>query len=365
MSIEKKDYIPEMPQTTDATVEKWDVILNPEKNNETKELSTEISESGNELMNEIVSGDIKWLNNALIEIDKMPDMPVESTKTIKDYLKEWNVMLAIAETLDFIWDMFWSFLNTKTWWTFIEEYDDILNNLEEIDFQNMNKSDIEKQIKKLEIKRDNKSDINKKLSITYIISIFKEQLIKKTEPSIKSFWLLEKNITPWTVLLLNKKSQKKEKFKNKAGRLALENYNDSLDVSFTHSVIVSSVNPTKIIHSTMSKFWEEWSWVQEISLQQYLSSYTSVDILALDMPQENKDKALQYSNQKLVQKTWYDDKVALNELSWWKIWSDSIQNVNCVELIAEWLWDSKIKDISDPNDFLKSNILSPSYMTTI
>jgi hypothetical protein len=63
--------------------------------------------------------------------------------------------------------------------------------------------------------------------------------------------------------------------------------------------------------------------------------------LALDMPQENKDKALTYSNQKLVQKTWYDDKVALNELSWWKIWSDSIQNVNCVELIAEWLWDSK------------------------
>jgi hypothetical protein len=38
-------------------------------------------------------------------------------------------------------------------------------------------------------------------------------------------------------------------------------------------------------------------------LQQYLSSYSSVDILALDMPQENKDKALTYSNQKLVQKT--------------------------------------------------------------
>jgi hypothetical protein len=51
----------------------------------------------------------------------------------------------------------------------------------------MTKEDIESQIKKLEVKRDNKSDINKKLSITYIISIFKEQKIKKTLPNIDKF----------------------------------------------------------------------------------------------------------------------------------------------------------------------------------
>jgi hypothetical protein len=56
--------------------------------------------------------------------------------------------------------------------------------------------EIEKQIHKLEIKRDNKSDTNKKLSITYIISIFKEQLIKKTEPNLNKFSQLENNITP-------------------------------------------------------------------------------------------------------------------------------------------------------------------------
>ena len=195
MSIEKKDYIEEIPKTVDVIAEEWDISSNPEKANETQEVTTEISESGSELMNDIVSGDIKWLNDALTKIDEMPDVPVEATKTIKDYLAEWNVMWAITEALDFIGDMFWAFLNTKTWWTFIEEYDDILNNLESINFDAMAKSGIEKHIKKLEIKRDNKTDINKKLSITYIISIFKEQLLKKEKPNIKKIWLLENNIT--------------------------------------------------------------------------------------------------------------------------------------------------------------------------
>lgn len=364
MSVEQSEYNEEIKKSeSNDTAE----VLNTQENNEKKEIINTTSTASDNLMNDITSSNIKWLNEALSKIDKMPDVPEKSKKTFKEYVKEWNIMWAVTEALDFIWDMFWSFLSTKNWWTFTREYSNILNNLEDIDFQKMNKSEIEQQIKKLEIKKNSKSDINKKLSITYIISIFKEQLIKKSEPNIDKFWLLERNMTPWTVLLLNKKSKKtkKEKLKSKAGRLALENYDDSLDVSFTHSVIVSHINPTKIIQSTMSKFWEKWSWVQEIPLKQYLLSYNSVDVLALDMPQENKDKALKYSNQKLTQKTWYDDWAALNELSWWIIWSDNIKNVNCVELIAEWLWENKIKNISNPNDFLKSDILNPIYMTTI
>lgn len=99
------------------------------------------------------------------------------------------------------------------------------------------------------------------------------------------------------------------------------------------------------------------------------------------MPQENKNKALAYAKQKLDQWTGYDDGVAFRDQLGWEKWkmigdtiasmfdgvdySDSIEDVNCVELIAEWLWEDKIENISDPNDFLKSDILEPSYMTTI
>ncbi len=129
-----------------------------------------------------------------------------------------------------------------------------------------------------------------------------------------------------------------------------------------------------ITHSTMKKKEKEWTeisnqgWVEEISLQDLLGSYAYADVLTLEMPQDNRIKALDYANQHLIKGTKYDWWmlwVAVKDQFWWLIWKDNLENVNCVELIAEWLWDEKIKEISDPNDFLKSDILKPTYMTTI
>lgn len=327
--------------------------------------SNNISSETNDLTNEIISWQIPELDNALQQIDAIPDISEKDKKWIKEYLKEWDFTWALNEAFTFIGNMLSSFLNFKKWWNILEEYGDILNNLESIDFVNMTKGTIETTIKALETKIKSNWNISKKLWLTYIISIFKEQLIKKDEPNIEKFELLKNNISPWSVLLLNKKPKEKENLKSKVWRLSLENYNDHQDVSFSHSVIVSSVDPTKIIHSTMKKFGENWNWVQEILLEDYLNSYDWVDILSLEMPQENKEKALVYAKTKLELWILYDDWVAVNELSGWYISNDDINKVNCVELIAEWLWEDKIKNISDPNDFLDSDILTPSYMTHI
>ena len=313
---------------------------------------------------------IPWLNNVLTEIENQPDVPAETKKTLKEYLAAWDYMWALTEAFDLIGDIFWSLMSITSW-TISETYNNILDNLKDIDFANMSKDIIGEQINKITGKINSETDINKKLSITYILSTFKKQFALKDNSKLNEHELLAKNITKWTVLLLNKKTSimdwwlNIDNIKGKFGSSWLENYNDSLDVSFTHSVIVSNVDPIKITHSTMKKFWEEWSWVQEIPLTEYLNSYPSVNILALDMPNENKTKALNYTKDKLDKQTDYDDWVALSDQSWWYIWSDDTTKVNCVELIAEWLWEEKIKNISDPNDFLKSGILKPTYMTTI
>lgn len=195
----------------------------------------------NDLMNEAISGDTKELKTVLDNIDDMEEVSEEEKKTIKEYLKEWNIMWAITEAIGFISRIFGSFFGKTMEGFFSENYSKIISGLDKIDFENMTKEDIESQILWLEIKKDNITDANKKMAVTYVISIFKDELALKSNPDLNKYELLKENLTEWTVLLLNKKSKWPEDMKSKAGRIALEEYNDSLDVSFTHSVIISRI----------------------------------------------------------------------------------------------------------------------------
>ena len=305
------------------------------------------------------------LLNIISKIDWETDQKLEESKSIKELLKErkfWEAIKSIFNVLKEL--IFW-----KWWKPWLEDYKDLDKYLGGLDQKN--KNEILDMISNIENKIDNTKDIRKKMRYTYTLSRLKDNLIKKDEWTTDKKEILSKKLKEGDILLINKENKEYKSSSAKWWDKFLSAFNKiHYPKNFLHSVVVTKVewDEIYITHSTLQR--KNWkSWIEEIALNDLLNWYKASDILAMTMPNDNKEKMLSYVKQKLNEQnnkpneSLYDDKIAQNNLTWYG--TPNEKKVNCVELITEGLWEEKLKWVWIPNDLLSSNILKPTYLTTI
>jgi len=311
------------------------------------------------------------LKSTFDKIDAEKENDIQELPKITELLKEWKFSEAIKQLFNIISSLFW-----KWWEIWLKNYEYLGEYISSLWLDQKNLNELWNMLIDMDKKIESTSDINKKMKFTYILSAIKnksheKRLWKKMNSydllltELQTSWWQSSGISAWQVLLINKENNKYNKFLAKMWDLSLKKLTEWMwyDTPFLHSVIVSKIewNDIYIRHSTMNK--QDWKmWIEEIPLSKLLWWYKNADILVMDMPDENKQKMLDYSQKHLNKWTWYSTESAVKSFLWWnkkKEW------LNCVELISEWLWDEKIKWTAIPNDLLQSNILTPSYITTI
>lgn len=194
---------------------------------------------------------------------------------------------------------------------------------------------------------------------------------------MNTYQLFSKNIKPGSILLFNKKVQKKDIWAS-----LLRAYDQNFETDFVHSAIVSDIGENweiSILHSTTDDYKKsgETGWVREEPLKNYFERWwvESCDFLVLQADEINTEKMMTYAKSNIGK--WYDTNAAI----WWwlygkdsdgsgfslKKWVGNDDDVfNCVEIIAKWLDIWWIQNITQPNEFLKfMQQLKPSYITTI
>jgi len=313
------------------------------------------------------------------DIENVPDKNIETAPKIKELIKEGKFTEVINQVFIFLS----SFIFWKKGSIWLDAYKDLDLEIAWLWLDQKTLFELSKILEDIDAKINTTKDINKKMRFTYILTAIKNQQIKKEEwKDFNKYELLSKNlqregkynssIQAWQVLLLNKENKEYKSSKAKLWDKLLSTFNNiSWDqTNFLHSVIVSKIewNEIYITHSTLQK--KDWkSGIEEKKLSELLGWYTWADILVMDMPDENKAKMLKFTKEKLDEQnknpdnSLYDDKIVTQNITWY--WNAKNEKVNCVELISEWLWDKKIKWVWIPNDLLESNVLRPSYLTSI
>ncbi len=307
-------------------------------------------------------------------INKEPDTEITSEK-MADFIQKKQRGKAVKEFFNIIGRYF--FDKSKTWFT---EFSSLEEQLKNIDLASVSKENLENYITTIEKNIQEISDIKKDLKLTYILSQIKNQLIKVNNPSkeMNNYQLFAKNISPGSIILFNKKVSKKDKW---AGLLRA--YDQDFDTDFIHSAIISNVNENwsiNILHSTTDNYKtaDKEIWVREEPLKNYFKreEVEACDFIVLEPDTVNKEKMLEYAKSNIWK--WYDSNAAIWDglygkdleggefkLKKWENETDD-ELFNCVEIIAKGLDIWWIKNITQPNEFLRfMEQLKPSYMTTI
>lgn len=358
------------------TIENWldeDNILENDilKDREINDLCIEIKKEIESLKEDVLGEINKLIDEILLE----PSLSDKENKTIKDFVEAKKYGKAVWLAFLLLWKAVFRWF----WDTWLKQFKYLEEKLWNIIW--IEKQGLSDYINIFSQKLDTISDPNKKIKLTYIMSALQNELLSYQNPekNYSKRELLKENIMNtkdglqvWKVLLINKK-QKKTNLTAKMWDKLLSEYNKTEDneLSFLHSVIISKIEWEKIYitHSTLRRLSDKKHkpGVEEISLDDLLDQYKWVDILVLNMPEQSKLDTLDYivkvKNEQLnTKKSLYDKKAAIS--GWFPIIKKDDNKVNCVELIAKWIWDDKIKNITHPNEFLKSEIMKPVYLTS-
>lgn len=317
---------------------------------------------------------LKIINNIL----STTDLPKKNNKTIRDLIKNGKYGKAIAMSFLLLWKSILGGKN-ETWLKNLKYLD---NEIEKSWLCNVDNIKLEKYIDLISNKIDEVSDFKKKIKLAYLLSYIKNKFIDNeiSEKKHSKREFLKQNLLKHSIwdmhtgkILLINKVQNKSWLIHKMWDKLLAEYNKKTDndIRFLHSVVISKIEwwEIYITHATLSRNSEKnhKPWIEEIKLETLLDEYISVDILVLDMPEQFKQNTLDYVNEKRIiqlntKKSLYDKKAAISSVL--PIIKQSNNKFNCVGLIAQWIWEEKIKNISHPNDFLQSDIMKPIYLTT-
>lgn len=238
---------------------------------------------------------------------------------------------------------------------------------ENIDFANMSESNLKSNIWALENSIKSASSITRSLHLTNILSLAKNSLTQKEKniDANNAYWLLASNVKVGDVLLINKRKD------TSFGAQALRWFEENNPADYTHSILITGVNPVKFIHSTWHKESWPWSGVEEVNLEYYFKKHKPSDVLVMKQHSPHKENSLKYAKERIGK--WYDSKIAAMHGFSWILPTKMINKAanddeyNCVELIAKsYKNDPKISRFSHPNQFLWNNeTFTPSYMTEI
>ncbi len=309
------------------------------------------------------------LKKTFQKVDAEKEKKIENWPKIIKLLKAGKFKEAIEWLFIFIWWLF-----SKKWEIWLKNYENLNKNISSLWLDKKTLNELSNMIYDMNNKIENTNHINKKLKFTYILSEIKNKSHEKNAwkemkpydlllTELQKTWWQNSWIAAWQVLLINKENKKHKNIFSKFwdGWLKIDAISDWYKTPFLHSVIVSKIewNDIYIRHSTMNK--KDWSmWVEEIKLYDLLDWYKNADILVMDMPDNNKEKMLKYSEEQLNKK--YNKQSAVSEITWLE---NNNEWLNCVELISKWLDDQSIKWTAVPNKLLSSSALRPTYLTTI
>ncbi len=295
------------------------------------------------------------------KIDKDTALKDETWGKIQDLLKEWKIREAIKAWFDLIFNsIFGSKDKNKTTELFFPQFKHLEADIAKLDLWAKTPSELIELKNSFENKISSADSVKRKISYTYILSRIIEQYERKEHPAITWLQIVEKQLTVWSVILLNK--QKPWVW----GQL-LQWVWGAADVDITHVVVITQMwPPIAFSHATEHKFSNSsQSGVEtNVPLWDYLK-WNSADIVITNPPQEHKKKLEQrLQNLKADEAYTYDRGAAVKSLMWvdGATWKTSWK-FNCGTYVQEVLWmDSK--DLGFPGAWLKNERLKPSYMFT-
>lgn len=303
----------------------------------------------------IVPKELEWLVNDVIQDPPKPPETQDQEK-IGELLKKGKIADALTKAVDLISSIVFG-SKKKAWLDNFKKYS--------IDFSTMTDAKLQEQIDRLQSKiKQSWLSVNQKLRFAYSLSRAKDEKNKRENKKITPFDALAKNIQPWDVLLMNKDADTSwlvDGIKSKVANDWLQITSNSI---WTHTVIVTKVlgNNIEITHASGKAMK-----VVKEDLQAYLRWYKAVDICVLQQPPESRTKSIDYAYW-LLDKP-YDNTSATKQAVLGSNEKDDAYN--CGELVADSLLAAnpiKFQELENktfPSDFLLSNYILPSYMTTI
>lgn len=277
---------------------------------------------------------------------------------IQELLKEWKIWEAITTWLDIIMNSIFGKKDKKTE-LFFPQFKHLDEDIVKLDLWNKSLTELEWLKKWFEDKVSNADSVKRKISYTYMLSKIIEQYEHRKYPNTTWLQIIEKQLTIWSVILLNKQNA------GAWGKM-LQSIWD-WDVDMTHVIVVTEMwPPIKFSHATEHKFSNSsQSWIEtNVPLWDYLK-WSYADIVITNPPETNKwilQQRLQ--NIKADEAFTYDKTAAIK----WAVWVDNVNwkpawKFNCGTYVQEVLWIDG-KDLAVPGNWLKDSKLKPSYMFT-
>jgi hypothetical protein len=210
--------------------------------------------------------------------------------------------------------------------------------------------------------RDTWLSVNQKVRFCYALSRAKDEQVERENPNMTVFEKLWHNIQAWDVLLMNKDG--KEQWFDIKNKISTDWLQIASNSPRTHTVLVTKVEwkSIEITHAS-------WTAKKVLSedLQSYVQSYKATDICVLQQPQASRDKSIAYAKEQIWAK--YDSVAAVTQALGKA--NNKNNKYNCGELVWDSLTTAHPQQFENlewktyPADFLVSDYLLPSYMTTI
>lgn len=317
----------------------------------------------------------EWkIDDILMTIQQDPrydDQEVDRLKTMSDQLKAGNIMGAMTDFLDFLGWVMWS-SSRQPFEYFGDDIIDVSYDVSKrIHSENPSPAQLQKQIETFAWLIDtNTKSIKRKLAYTAAMTECKNALFRKEnnsdlamqqDPAERMKFLGQGGMMkPWDVLLVNKSPDKR----GFGDRLLTETVQG--DVNFSHSMLISRVDEDGTVwvtHSTMKKQ-DGKSGVEEVKLSDYLKQFGKIENTALAVlsPADALREKLVADVRNKIGK-WYDRWAAISRGILGTNLFGSNDSYNCVELIAQHIPDSSVRQFTHPSQFLSTKLLTPTYLS--
>jgi hypothetical protein len=300
------------------------------------------------------------INQMFDQIDKNETLKDAEWNKISQLLKEWKIMQAIEEWFKII---MWSIFGDKNKQTelFFPQFKHLDADIAKLDLSHKSLSELEGLRTLFDDKIASADSVKRKISYTYMVSKIIDQYERVKDPNTNWLQIIEKQLTVWSVLLLNKK--------NAWVWWKMLQAVWAEDIDMTHVIVITEKwPPIKFSHATEHKFGNSsQSWVEvNVPLWEYLK-WSYADVVITNPPEANK-AILQQRVQNLSadEKNYTYSKTAAAK---WIIWvwvggdEKTSWKFNCWTYVQEVLWVEG-KELAVPGNWLKDSKLKPSYMFT-